>query len=183
MIASRYEVFGATDTGCVRANNEDTFFLDEPAGLYLLADGMGGAQAGEQASKLAVETVAAFMRQAEPGRSALVLEASFQAANTAVRDAAAADHSRHGMGTTLVGVLDLGDTLAVASVGDSRCYLFHNGALSQVTEDQTWAHEIGRHLGIDATAMRSHPMRHVLTMAIGAEVPRVPRCASVWHRP
>lgn len=170
MLASRYEVFGATDTGCVRTNNEDTFLVDEPAGLYLLADGMGGAQAGEQASQLAVETVAAFLRDAAPVKSAELLEAGFQAANVAVREAAAADHARHGMGTTLVGVLDLGDALAVASVGDSRCYLFHNGALSQVTEDQTWAHEIGRHLGIDATAMRSHPMRHVLTMAIGAEV-------------
>jgi protein phosphatase len=175
MIASRYEVYGATDTGCVRKNNEDTFLVDEPAGLYLLADGMGGALAGEQASQLAVETVAAFVRDActsnnNGAKSPELLEASFQAANNAVREAAAADHSRHGMGTTLVGLLDLGGELAVASVGDSRCYLFRDGALRQVTEDQTWANEIGRHLGIDATAMRSHPMRHVLTMAIGAEV-------------
>jgi PPM family protein phosphatase len=170
MLASGYEVFGATDTGCVRANNEDTFFIDQPAGLYLLADGMGGALAGEHASKLAVETVAGFISNAGAGKNAAALEASFQAANLAVREAAAADHSRHGMGTTLVGAIEMADGLAVASVGDSRCYMFHQGALTQVTEDQTWAHEIGRHLGIDATAMRSHPMRHVLTMAIGAEV-------------
>jgi PPM family protein phosphatase len=168
MFTSRYEVFGATDTGCVRQNNEDTFLIDEAQGLCLLADGMGGAQAGEHASKLAVETVAEFVRSAAT-RSGEMLEASFQRANSAVREAAAADRSRHGMGTTLVGVLDLDDKLVVANVGDSRCYLFGGGALSQVTEDQTWAHEIGRHLGIDAVAMRTHPMRHVLTMAIGAD--------------
>jgi len=171
MSASRYEVFGATDAGCVRANNEDAYLIDEPVGLFLLADGMGGAKAGEHASQLAVETVKAHVC-AGRAKSAELLQASFLAANDAVRTAAAADYSMHGMGTTLVGALECGDgePLAIANVGDSRCYLFQNGKLEQITEDQTWAHEIGRHLGIDATAMRSHPMRHVLTMAIGAEV-------------
>ena len=164
--ASRFEVYGATDPGCVRANNEDAYLIDQSQGLYLLADGMGGARAGEHASKLAVDTVEARIREANKATPELLTE-SFEAANNAVLTASTSDEALRGMGTTLVGVLDCGDALAVASVGDSRCYLFENGELKLISEDQTWAHEIGQHLGIDAVAMRSHPMRHVLTMAIG----------------
>jgi protein phosphatase len=167
--ASRFEVFGATDAGCVRSNNEDAYLIDDANGLYLLADGMGGARAGECASKLAVNTVMETVL-AGPEKTPRLLESSFAVANQAVLNAASGNDSLRGMGTTLVGLLDCGgDGLAVASVGDSRCYVMESGTLRLVTEDQTWAHEIGRHLGIDPVAMRSHPMRHVLTMAIGAE--------------
>ena len=77
--------------------------------------------------------------------------------------------SLNGMGTTLVGVLQCGDELAIASVGDSRVYLFEEGILFPITEDQTWANEVGRRLGLDDDRLKAHPMRHVLTMAIGVE--------------
>jgi protein phosphatase len=71
------------------------------------------------------------------------------------------------MGTTLVAVLETGDELAIASVGDSRAYLLDDAGFRAVTEDQTWVHEVGRPLGLDEESLRNHPMRHVLTMAIG----------------
>src|SRR5947209_20582745 len=71
------------------------------------------------------------------------------------------------MGTTLVAVLETGDELAIASVGDSRAYLLDESGFRAITEDQTWVHEVGRPLGLDEESLRTHPMRHVLTMAIG----------------
>jgi protein phosphatase len=72
------------------------------------------------------------------------------------------------MGTTLVAVLDTGAELSIASVGDSRAYLLDESGLRVITEDQTWVNEVGRPLGLDEESLKHHPMRHVLTMAIGA---------------
>jgi len=71
------------------------------------------------------------------------------------------------MGTTLVAVLDAGHEVYIASVGDSRAYVFHGNKLTRLTEDQTWVQEVGRKLGIEEAQLKVHPMRHVLTMAIG----------------
>jgi len=160
------EAFGLSDPGCVRRNNEDCYLLSPKTGLYVVADGMGGAQAGECASKLAVDTVAAFVENS--GRAdAEILAQAFHEANNQVMNAAANDASLEGMGTTLVAALECGPELVIASVGDSRAYVFEGGELTGITEDQTWVHEVGRRLGMDAFALRTHPMRHVLTMAIG----------------
>ena len=164
------EAYGLTDTGCVRSNNEDCFLLAPELGLYLVADGMGGAKAGEDASKLAVETVADVVSQAGQ-RDSDVLSAAFQEANRRVIEAASHDESLEGMGTTLVAVLDCDRELLFASVGDSRAYLYDEDRLQAITEDQTWVQEVGRRLGIDEEVLRTHPMRHVLTMAIGAGSP------------
>jgi len=160
------EAFGVSDQGCVRKNNEDYYHIDQPHGLYLVADGMGGAQAGETASRLAVETVAA--RVAQTGNPTLEqLLQAFQSANQRVLEEAATDTELEGMGTTLVAVMECGGQLAIASVGDSRVYSFQDGKLKAVTEDQTWAQEVGRRLGLDEQTLKTHPLRHVLTMAIG----------------
>jgi serine/threonine protein phosphatase PrpC len=75
------------------------------------------------------------------------------------------------MGTTIVAVLETEpNDLAIASVGDSRAYLFHKGELRSVTEDQTWVQEVGRPLGLNEESLKTHPMRHVLTMAVGVGV-------------
>src|SRR5580698_6862675 len=94
------EAFGLSDSGCVRQNNED-FYLISPAGVYIVADGMGGAQAGEHASKLAVETVASFIQNAGQVDAETVFQA-FREANLRVMNAAASDPTLEGMGTTLV---------------------------------------------------------------------------------
>jgi len=160
------EAFGMSDPGCVRTNNEDYYLLFRDRGLYLVADGMGGAQAGEHASKLAAETVAEFVWKTNR-RDPEMLAQAFEEANRRVMDAASADAALEGMGTTLVAALECGQNLLIASVGDSRAYVQTDGKLLVITEDQTWVHEVGRRLGLDEVSLKSHPMRHVLTMAIG----------------
>jgi len=159
------EAFGLSDRGCVRQNNED-FYLISPPGTYIVADGMGGAQAGEHASRLAVETVASFL-QRSPSPDAETLSQAFREANLRVMSEAKANPELEGMGTTLVAALESGPDLLVASVGDSRVYLYDGRELRSITEDQTWVNEVGRRLGIDEASLKTHPMRHVLTMAIG----------------
>ncbi len=160
------EAFGVSDPGCVRVNNEDYYLVAPRLGLYVVADGMGGAKAGEHASKLAAETVWEVV-QDSPTRSPETLLNAFQEANRRVFDAASANARFEGMGTTLVAALECPDQLLIASVGDSRAYLYEHGQLIVLTEDQTWVHEVGRRLGIDEEVLKTHPMRHVLTMAIG----------------
>jgi PPM family protein phosphatase len=160
------EAFGLSDPGCVRPNNEDYYLLAPEKGLYVVADGMGGAQAGERASKLAVDTLAGFIERSGQAGAEMLAEA-FQEANNQVMNAASNDVNLEGMGTTLVAALEAGPEILIASVGDSRAYVYQGDELIGITEDQTWVHEVGRRLGIDETSLRSHPMRHVLTMAIG----------------
>ena len=160
------EAFGLSDPGCVRSNNEDYYLLAPSLGLYVVADGMGGAQAGEHASKLAAETVwEVIYNSGSPTADSLVV--SFEEANRRVMSAASSDASLEGMGTTLVSALEVGEEILIASVGDSRAYVYESGQLIVITEDQTWVHEVGRRLGIDEESLKTHPMRHVLTMAIG----------------
>src|ERR1700733_12254859 len=159
------EAFGLSDPGCVRQNNED-FYLIAPNGAYIVAAGMGGAQAGEHASKLAVETVASFLEKA-PAPDAETLFQAFREANSRVMKEAASNPELEGMGTTLVAALESGSDLLIASVGDSRVYLYDGSELTGITDDQTWVNEVGRRLGIDEASLKTHPMRHVLTMAIG----------------
>jgi serine/threonine protein phosphatase PrpC len=160
------EAFGLSDAGCVRRNNEDYYVLAPEIGLYVVADGMGGAQAGEHASKLAAETVHQSVEEAKSATPETLLKA-FEEANRRVLEAASTDVHLEGMGTTLVAALECGDELLIASVGDSRAYICEKEELLVITEDQTWVHEVGRRLGLDEATLKSHPMRHVLTMAIG----------------
>jgi protein phosphatase len=161
------QAFGASDPGCVRSNNEDFFLVEPRLGLYVVADGMGGAQAGEHASRLAAETVMDVVQRANGSLNPETLVQAFTEANKKVMAAASADARKEGMGTTLVAVIESGGDLLIASVGDSRVYFFDQNVLRAVTEDQSWVNEVGRKLGIDEDSLRTHPMRHVLTMAIG----------------
>lgn len=164
------EAFASTDQGCVRTNNEDYCLIQPNLGLYVVADGMGGARAGEQASRLAVDTVEEVVRST-PDRNSQVLLRAVEEANRRVLEAAHSDPKLEGMGTTLVVVLETAIGLEIASVGDSRAYLLDDDGFRAITEDQTWVNEVGRPLGLDEEALRTHPMRHVLTMAIGASAP------------
>jgi protein phosphatase len=164
------EAFALSDKGCVRSNNEDYCLIDPDRGLFILADGMGGAKAGERASRMAVETVAETVRSAAAPDSQVLIRAT-EEANRRVIEAAHSDPSLEGMGTTLVAALEVEGELAITSVGDSRAYLLDSGGLHMITEDQTWVNEVGRPLGLDEESLKHHPMRHVLTMAIGASTP------------
>ncbi len=176
------EAYGLTDPGCVRQNNEDYFLIEPDLGLYVVADGMGGAQAGEQASQLATETVLEVVRGAGAVNDILLARA-FEEANRRVLQRASADTSLQGMGTTLVAALENGNNIEIASVGDSRCYLFTGGTVTAVTVDQTWVEEVGKRLGIDDAQLSTHPMRHVLTMAIGASKSLRIHCYTLPRRP
>jgi serine/threonine protein phosphatase PrpC len=164
------EATALSDKGCVRSNNEDYCLIEPELGLYVLADGMGGAKAGERASRMAVDTVAEMVLLAQH-RDSQVLISAVEEANRRVLQAAHSDPSLEGMGTTLVAALEMEDGLSIASVGDSRAYLLDNEGFRAITDDQTWVNEVGRPLGLDEESLRNHPMRHVLTMAIGASSP------------
>ncbi len=161
------EAFGLSDPGCVRANNEDYFISDSEYGVFILADGMGGANAGEYASHLSAEMLYEFLcHSSTDGLDSL--EAGFHEANWAVRQAAKGNPELEGMGTTLLAarVMD-NNQLQIGAVGDSRAYLYSQEGISLITRDQTWVAEVGLRLGLTDEALRHHPMRHVLTMAVG----------------
>ncbi len=161
------EAFGLSDPGCVRPNNEDYFISDSEYGVFILADGMGGANAGEYASHLSAEMLYEFLCQS-PTDGLDGLEAGFHKANWAVRQAAKGNPELEGMGTTLLAARMMGDSqMQIGNVGDSRAYLCSQAGLSLITRDQTWVAEVGERLGLTEDALRRHPMRHVLTMAVG----------------
>jgi len=163
-----FEAFGLSDSGCVRPNNEDYFISDKKSGIFILADGMGGANAGEYASRLSAEMLYEYLLHL-PDRDGLeAFEQGFLEANLAVCQASRANPELHGMGTTLLAARGVGaHSLQIGSVGDSRAYLSSKDALALITQDQTWVAEVGSLLGLTAEALKRHPMRHVLTMAVG----------------
>jgi protein phosphatase len=161
------EACALSDPGKIRSSNQDSFRIVPDLGLYLLADGMGGARGGEQASMMAVDAVAQILAQSSLRDAAALLNAVEEANQRVLREATS-DPRLEGMGTTLVAALETTDNdLAIASVGDSRAYVLEDGKLRAITEDQTWVQEVGRTLGLDETSLKTHPMRHVLTMAVG----------------
>jgi protein phosphatase len=176
------EACALSDRGCVRNNNEDFCFIDPNLGLYVLADGMGGARAGEHASRMAVDTVLDMVKLTDK-RDSQVLLSAVEEANRRVVEAAHSDPALEGMGTTLVAALEVEDKLAIASVGDSRAYVLDEEGLRVITQDQTWVNEVGRPMGLDEDSLRTHPWRHVLTMAIGASAPLTVNYYSVGLRP
>ncbi len=177
------DLFAATRThrGSVRDSNEDAFIAAPDDGLYAVADGMGGHNGGEVASEIAVRTVADFVRASS--RDATItwpfglereLPVEANQLSNAVRLAdrhivreAARRPELAGMGATIVALLARGERAWVASVGDSRLYRWRQGALEQVTEDDSWAASMAR-AGASAEAIRSHDLRHALTRALGS---------------
>lgn len=182
---------GRTDTGPVRTANEDHWLLAGGVGLFVVADGMGGHQAGEVASHLAVAEVAAdIAASASPtfawplGRSGGPdvcdrLRHAMRRANGAVYAAGVADPALVGMGTTLTVLLLEPGFAAIGSVGDSRAYLVRRGQVQQLTHDDTWLASVLGREGAREAAARAHPMRHVLTRVIGAREAAEPEVVHV----
>ncbi len=163
------EAFGLSDPGCIRSNNEDYFISDSESGIFVLADGVGGANGGEFASRLGAERLYEILLNSPPVDKTDLLQQAFIEANATVREFAKENPALDGMGTTLVAARRISDELfEVGSVGDSRAYLASAGQLTLVTEDQTWLAEVGSQLGLSDEALKKHPYRHVLTMAIGS---------------
>ena len=165
--------YSITDIGRRREMNQDYIFSsDIPLGtlscLYLVADGMGGHQAGELASKYTTEAVVEHVAQTENAEPEELLRDAFRIANSKIRQMAARHREYYGMGTTLVGCTICGDTLLAANVGDSRLYTFKD-KLRQITVDHSLVEEMVRAGTLDRKLARIHPERNVITRAIGAE--------------
>ena len=166
-----------TDVGRVREINEDCAFTDSEAGLAILADGMGGHLAGEVASGLAVETLAGCVLHAlkeqkpeeEPEAIISILRQCIDEANRRVCERAAEDNNLKGMGTTIVVAVAKGKMIHIAHVGDSRAYLMRAGELRQVTRDHSLVQEMLSCGQISEREVATHPMRNVLTRALGNE--------------
>lgn len=156
-----------THVGLVREQNEDTVLIDESHGIYILADGMGGHQAGEVASYLAAVTLRDALAEGEPSVERLLR--GFRQANAAVYERSQEDSQYAGMGTTMTTLWDSGDCMLLGHVGDSRAYLFENDALRQVSVDHSVVGEMVRSGAITQAQARTHPYRNVITRAVGTE--------------
>jgi PPM family protein phosphatase len=155
-----------TDTGRQRNANEDSLFVDAP--LFVVADGMGGAQAGEVASRAAAESFAQNLPPAPPER---LLEETIEGANRTIHELARKDPSLTGMGTTTTATLvDLdSEEVAIGHVGDSRAYRLRAGKFEQLTRDHSLVEEMRRKGQLTDAQAQDHPQRSIITRALGPE--------------
>ena len=165
--------FSVTDIGKRRKLNQDFVYAsDEPVGnlpnVYIVADGMGGHNAGDYASKCTVETMIREMRGCFEKNAIRIMSKAIMVANDRIRQKAREDESLYGMGTTVVAATCIGRYLQVANVGDSRLYIISDEEIRQITRDHSLVEEMVRMGGIDRTAARNHPDKNIITRAIGA---------------
>jgi protein phosphatase len=178
----RIKACGLSDVGLTRAHNEDYFEIDPMHRLYVVADGMGGHSHGEVASQIAVNTIRDFVAKTADKdttwpfgmdvrleRHSNLLKMAVRAAHDQVLRAISKDGSLYGMGTTVVGLLIAGKTIAVAHVGDSRAYRLRGDKLEQLTQDHTWVNEQVVAGFLSKEQARSHPLKNVVTRALGGE--------------
>jgi serine/threonine protein phosphatase PrpC len=159
------EEAGRTDVGRERSQNEDAFLESSP--LFCVADGMGGARAGEVASQIAVETLAdGKLDESGPER---MLAESAQAANRRIYELAQSDESRSGMGTTLTAVLVTDGDVVTGHVGDSRLYRLRGGDFERLTRDHSLVEELVRRGELEPDEAKVHPQRSIITRALGPE--------------
>jgi len=164
------EAAGLTDVGQVRTSNEDAFGYCVEEGVFALCDGMGGAAAGEVASRIAVDTLINQLCAADSHENRRkVLEEAIAAANQIVHARAEKEAALRGMGTTLVAVAIGGDRALVGHVGDSRCYLYRRGELSRLTHDHSLVDEQVRLGQLTQDEADHSPLRNVITRAIGTQ--------------
>ena len=178
-----------TDAGLRRSSNEDSYSTRPDLGLFIVADGMGGHVAGEVASRVAVESIAAFIEETanvDPNRTwpfpfepelsleANRLKAAFRLANRRIAAAIADSQDLRGMATTASAVLHGRSHSCVGHIGDSRVYVLRDGVLQQLTQDHSWVEEQVRAGALTPSAARQHPWRNVVTRALsGGEDPDV----------
>lgn len=154
-----------SDTGRQRTANEDSYYAQAP--LFAVADGMGGAQAGEVASRIAADSFEPSVRGQEPPEA--FLRGIAVAANERIHSLAQHDSSRSGMGTTLTAAIVEGDEVSFAHVGDSRAYLWRDGQLKLLTSDHSLVEELRRQGRISDEQAEDHPQRSIITRALGPE--------------
>jgi serine/threonine protein phosphatase PrpC len=165
-----FRLGAASDRGRIREGNEDSFVAS--GSLAAVADGMGGAQAGEVASATAADELRGLQDGGPWRTDRLAGDALKQAvleANRRIREMAAGDKSLEGMGTTVTALLEDGDVVHLAHVGDSRAYLLRGGELSQLTEDHTLVQELVKQGKLRPEEAKRHPQGSIITRALGAD--------------
>jgi PPM family protein phosphatase len=171
------ELAGLSDVGCQRENNEDRYSYWEPAGdpqfplkgrLAIVADGMGGYEGGQEASRIAVEVIEEVYANAGSGDPRTWLLQGFQAAHQRIQEYAVKYPELHGMGTTCTAMALLDHQLYFAHVGDSRLYLVRASSISRLTHDHSYVSRLVENGVLRAEEAESHPQRHILTAALGA---------------
>jgi len=181
----RLKCAGLTDTGMVRDHNEDNFLVSPTESFVVVADGMGGHRSGEVASRMAIDSISEYYdktkKQEEPielepwpygrkkprSREERRLIASMIDANTLIHKAATENKEYDGMGTTCVGAYFVEEGIIIAHIGDSRCYRFRKGEITQMTEDHSLANEYIRSKILRPEDLPSFPYKNVITRAIG----------------
>ena len=163
------KVYAITDIGRMRPINEDSYYVPEAGERFCaVADGMGGHNAGEVASAMAVETFSRQMRQTDP-IDARALREAVEQANEAVYRAALENAGMSGMGTTFSALAETSGVALIAHVGDSRVYLVRGGAIMRVTTDHTLVEEMVQKGMITPREARFHPRRNIITRALGTD--------------
>ena len=167
------KTFSITDIGKKRKLNQDYVFTSEiPVGrldnLFIVADGMGGHNAGDYASKYTIETIVEEIEKAKEASSVAVLEKAIKSANSHIRMKSQENEGLNGMGTTVVAATIRDGQMCVANVGDSRLYVI-NQEIKQITIDHSLVEEMVRMGGIKREQALSHPDKNIITRAIGAE--------------
>jgi protein phosphatase len=179
----KVESYGATDVGRRRHQNQDTLLFDDNLGLYVVADGMGGHNAGEIASCLAVEVVSGFIhRSREHERltwpygidpkisyNANSLRTAMMLANLRIWREAENQTEYTGMGTTVVAALVGEDAVTFSSAGDSRAYRIREDTIEQITVDDTWVQAAVEHGVLEHDEIRKNPLKNIITKAVGAK--------------
>src|SRR5437588_2649643 len=159
------DTIAKTDTGRQRRENEDSALARAP--VFGVADGMGGAQAGEVASRIAIDAFEAGL--GDSGSPEERLAGRVREANRQIYDRSRAEHGREGMGTTLTAAYLDGYNLAIAHVGDSRAYLLRDGELKRLTRDHSLVDELVRQGKLTEDQAAEHPQRSIMTRALGPE--------------
>ncbi|MGN0435521.1 MAG: Stp1/IreP family PP2C-type Ser/Thr phosphatase [Wujia sp.] len=169
---------GKTDKGNKRSNNQDSiFYSDLPVGplpnLYIVADGMGGHKAGDQASRMAIDILVDFVERSTLENPIAVLKRAMIFANNEIYKASSSDPELYGMGTTMVVAVVLEDKLYVANVGDSRLYIINDGIV-QITMDHSLVEELIRNGELERKKGRNHPEKNIITRAMGSKDEVIP---------
>jgi serine/threonine protein phosphatase PrpC len=164
------KAFGITDVGLKRTNNEDSFLVRPDLGFCAVADGMGGAAAGEVASRIFMETASEVFGARGSSESPVDrVKRSFTLANKRILDHVAVHPDHTGMGCTAEILAISGEDIIIGHIGDSRTYRLRNGELRQLTVDHSLVQEQIKKGVISATDARTHAMRHVILRALGAK--------------
>lgn len=171
------ETFGASDVGCVRELNEDCFCMKvfdkkKNHGFFILADGMGGHNAGEVASQTAVKVISEGLKTLQDASEVEIpslLTGAIAKANECVYKMSVENEAQSGMGTTVVAVVIWNKTVYIANVGDSRAYITDKSEIRQITSDHSVVEELIKSGTITRDEARRHPQRNIITRAVGTD--------------